>query len=339
MTTADVAWPAVSVVMPVRDEARHLDAAVRRVLGQDYPGEVELILAVAPSTDGTERVAERLVAADPRVRSVANRRGTTPAGLNAAIRAARHDVIARLDGHAIAPLGYLRTAVQVLRDTGAANVGGVMAAEGETPFEQAVACAMSSRLGLGGGAFHTGGRAGPADTVYLGVFRRDALERVGCYDEHFDRAQDWELNYRLRRAGETVWFTPALVVGYRPRGTVRALAMQQYRTGRWRRVVTRRYPDTVTARYLAPPTAVLGVAAGVALGLLGWPLGWLAPLGYGALLLVGTAVTGRRLSPAALAWLPLVLATIHLSWGAGFLASPRRVAAPTPARLAPVETL
>jgi glycosyltransferase involved in cell wall biosynthesis len=165
--------------MPVRNEVRHLRESVRSVLDQDYPGELEVVLAVAPSSDGTQAVADALVADDARVHAVPNPTGTTPAALNAAINASRHGIVVRLDGHAVLPRDYVRIAVDTLRSTGAANVGGMMAAEGVTSFEDAVARAMTSRLGVGSAAFHTGGDEGPADTVYLGAFRRTALETAG----------------------------------------------------------------------------------------------------------------------------------------------------------------
>lgn len=318
-------WPPVSVVMPVLNEGRHLREAVHRILGQDYPGELEVVLALGPSRDDTDRVAGQLGAEDPRVRAVPNHTGRTPAGLNAAITASRHPVIARVDGHALLPRDYLRVAVEVLEETGADNVGGIMAAEGVTTFEQAVARAMTSRFGVGNARFHTGGQAGPAPTVYLGVFRRAALERTGGYDEAMARAQDWELNYRIRSGGGLVWFCPRLRVSYRPRASLSALARQYFHYGRWRRVVMRRHRETVSPRYLAPPVAVVGAAAGSALGLLGVRAGWLLPVGYAGLVLVGTAVTGRDLPPGALVRLPLVYVTMHLSWGAGFLTSPREL--------------
>ncbi len=326
-TAEATTWPPVSVVMPVRNEGRDLRAAVGRVLAQDYPGDLEVVVAVAPSTDDTARIAADLAAADPRVRLVDNPQGRTPAGLNRAIAASRHDIIVRVDGHGELGEGYLRTAVRTLQETGAANVGGVMDARGRTPFEEAVAVAYTSRLGLGGSTFHlTTSKEGPSETVFLGVFRRDALEGIGGYDESLHRAQDWELNYRLRQRGELVWFTPKLRVAYRPRPNLVALARQFWDTGRWRREVSRRHPETLNARYLAPPLALLGVVGGIAVGGHGsshgvrWmQLGWLAPAGYLAVVVVGAAAMPRRMDPRARAWLPIVLATMHLCWGAGFI--------------------
>jgi hypothetical protein len=327
----------VSVIMPVRDEQRHLAEAVGHVLAQEYTAEVEVVLAVGPSRDATEEIAQRLAAADPRVTVIANPSGLIPAANNVAIKASRHPIVARVDGHALIPPGYLRQAVRTLQETGADNVGGIMAAEGVTPFEQAVAWAMTSPAGVGSARFHTGGRAGPADSVYLGVYRRTALEQVGGYDESYLRAEDWEMNHRIRQAGGLIWFQPRLRVTYRPRATVAALARQYFHYGRWRRVVSRQHSGTINLRYLAPPVTLLVIAAGLVAGLVGlaggvigsrpalsWlTLGFLAPAAYLAGIMAVTAAAARALAGPALARLPAALATMHMAWGLGFLTSSR----------------
>ncbi len=334
---SSVSLPAVSVVMPVLNEERHLADAVAHVLRQDYPAPVEVVLAVGPSRDRTREVAEQLAAADPRVTVVDNPSGRTPAALNAAIAAAKNPVVARVDGHAMLPSGYLRTAAETLLRTGADNVGGIMAAEGVTPFEQAVARAMTSKAGVGSARFHTGGQAGPAESVYLGVFRRAAIDRVGGYDEAFLRAQDWEMNHRIRESGGTVWFEPRMRVSYRPRADLRALATQYFHYGRWRRVVAREHAGTINPRYLAPPLVVIAVAGGLATGLAGllggaagqWQttrwlcLGFAVPAIYLCGVVAASAMSLRGLSRAAAARLPTILVTMHMCWGTGFLTSPR----------------
>jgi len=320
-------WPAVSVVLPVLNEERHLRSAVGSVLSQDYPGDLEVVLAMGPSKDGSDAVAAEL-AADRRVRIVRNPTGRTPNGLNLAVAASRSPIVARVDGHSHLPPGYLRSAVELIERTGADNVGGLMSATGVTDLEQAIATAMTSRLGVGNAPFHVGGEDGPADTVYLGVFRRSALERVGGYDETFSRAQDWEMNYRIRESGGQVWFSSSLSVSYRPRSSLSALARQYFHYGRWRRHVMRTHPGSINFRYLAPPIAVLGVLA----GLLGFVVGlfvstplWIAgltlPVAYLGLVVAGSLLVGSALPWRARLWLPVVLATMHMSWGAGFLTS------------------
>lgn len=327
--------PAVSVVMTALNERRHLAAAVDSVFGQDYPGPLELVVAIGPSRDHTRELADQLAARYGHMRVVANPSGCTPAGLNLAIRASdpTRPVIVRTDGHARLPRDYVRLAVADLQRTGAANVGGMMVPVGSTPFEVAAARAMSSRIGLGSAPFHVGGAEGPAASVYLGVFRRSVLEAAGGFDETYSRAQDWELNHRIRAAGGVVWFDPRLRVDYRPRPNLARVARQFHQSGIWRWQIVRTYPETVSGRYLAAPAATLGLLlAGV--GLLGASVGVLAPgvvvavvavpVTYLVVIAVGAAATRRGLDRRASAWYLPVLATMHLSWGAGFLRAAAR---------------
>ena len=311
------------MIMTVLNERRHIEAAVRAILDQDYRGPMELVIALGPSKDGTDELVAAFAADDSRIRTVANPGGATPSGLNLALQEAAYDVVVRVDGHSVLPPSYVSTAVEVLAETGADNVGGIMAAEGIAPLEQAVACAMNSWLGVGGARFHLGGDAGPADTVYLGAFQRTALERVHGFDESLHRAQDWELNYRIRRSGGIVWFTPRMRVTYRPRGDLRGLAKQYFRTGQWRRAVVRQHTETISARYLAPPAALLGVVGGFAAGVAGFTPAFVLPGGYTVLIVVGSLFTGRGRNLATRVRLPVAYATMHASWGLGFLLSPR----------------
>lgn len=313
--------------MPVLNEERHLATAVEHVLSQGYPGAMELVMAVGPSSDKTNEVALELASEHEQVIVIENPTGKTPAGLNLAIAASRFDIIVRVDAHGELAPGYLTTAVETLQATGAANVGGLMDAQGVTPFENAVAAAYNSPLGLGGNAFHLESTPeGPAESVFLGSFRKDALLAVGGFDETLHRAQDWELNNRLRQAGEVVWFTPAMRVTYRPRSSVAALAKQFFSTGQWRREVIDRDPGTIRMRYLVPPLAVAGLTLGKTAGLAGcvtrnrWLLaGWLAPAVYLLFLAGATATMRGKLDASARAWLPVVLTVMHMSWGLGFL--------------------
>ncbi|GAA4686030.1 glycosyltransferase family 2 protein [Streptomyces buecherae] len=318
--------PAVSVIMPVLNEERHLRNSVRHILEQEYAGELEVVIALGPSTDRTDEIAAELVREDPRVHTVPNPTGRTPAALNAAIKASRHPVVVRVDGHGMLSANYIATAVRLLEETGAQNVGGIMHAEGENDWEHAVAAAMTSKIGVGNAAFHTGGDAAPAETVYLGVFRREALEQQGGYNEEFIRAQDWELNFRIREAGGLIWFSPELKVSYRPRPSMRALAKQYKDYGRWRHVVARYHQGSINLRYLAPPTAVVAIAAGLVVGVALTPWGLVVPGGYLAAIVAGSVPAGKGLPVGARLRIPLALATMHLSWGWGFLTSPRALA-------------
>ncbi len=313
----------VSVILPVLNEENYLEAAISAILSQDYLGEFEVILALGPSRDQTSVIAENLRRSDARIILVDNPSGKTAAGLNLAIAKAKYPLIVRVDGHATIPSHYLTLATSLIHETGAVNVGGMMAAVGVTRFEKAVARAMRSPLGVGASAFHTGGKAGAADTVYLGAFRKSALQEVGGFDEKFTRAQDWELNFRLRSAGGLVYFDPRLQVEYRPRPRLRALAKQYFEYGRWRRAVSRRHSGTVNSRYLAPPTALLINLLSIITGLLISPIFFIPVISYSLLIVIGAFLIGKSWSERL--QLPAILSTMHMSWGLGFLTSPKSI--------------
>jgi succinoglycan biosynthesis protein ExoA len=289
---------AVSYVMPVLNEAGYLEAAIASIVAQDHPGDFEIVLAVGPSTDGTADIVARLVAADDRIRIVDNPGMDIPIGLNLAIAASRHPIIVRVDAHTELAPGYTSRAVATLERTGAASLG-------ENAAE------------------------GPAESAYMGVMRADALRQIGGFDETLRRGEDWELNYRLRQAGHIVWLDPQLRVSYWPRSTLLKLHRQFFATGVWRGELVRRLGTRNPLRFFAPPVLLISVVlsvillplhlTGVLSGWLGWlfTLVYLGPLAYLVLLVIAAATTPGSLADRVR--LAVVLATMHLSWGAGFL--------------------
>jgi glycosyltransferase involved in cell wall biosynthesis len=321
-------WPDVAVIMPVLNEEKYLESSVQAIFGQNYPGSIRVILAIGPCTDKTLNVANKLVQVYKSIKIINSPTGRTPESLNLAIAECSEDFIVRVDAHSELSKKYIETAISTILKTGAENVGGIMAAQGNTGFEKAVAAAMTSTLGVGNAGFHTGGSEGPAESVYLGVFRKSALERVGGYDDKFTRAQDWEMNYRIRSTGGLIWFNPELKVTYRPRSSLRKLAKQYFQYGTWRREVMREHPETIkrktALRYFAPPTALLGILVGLISGAVGLiynnflVLGFLAPGTYLIFTIISSIFLVKKAKLSAV-FLPLVLATMHISWGSGFL--------------------
>ncbi len=312
--------PHVSVVIPARNCAELLPECLAALENQTYQGPIDVTVALAPSSDGTEEVLEQ-ICTRLRLRVVPNPAKTTSAGLNIAFAASQGSVVARIDAQARPAPDYLERAVVTLQRTGAANVGGVqrpVCIEGPGPAA-AIAAAMSSAFGAGPAAFRSGRHSGPVDTVYLGVFDRDAVASVGGFDEILLRNQDYELNTRLRKQGRIVWLDADLLVDYVPRSDYRSLARQYFSYGTWKRNMLIRYPTSLRLRQLAAP----GLVAALALSLL--PIGrHRQPELAVPLLYVGAcAVAAMRLKNMRGGLLNRVrasaaFAVMHLSWGAGF---------------------
>ncbi len=321
--------PRISAVVPVRDGAATIEACLRTILEQE-PAVDEVVVAVGPSRDDTRAVVDAIAGVEPRVRVVDNPSGRTPDALNRAIEATSGEVVVRVDAQSVLPPGYVATVVDTLRKTRAANVGGRQIPHAEQGFAGAVAAAMRSPFGSGGAAYRSGTRPGPADTVYLGSFRREALNAVGGFDPRFVRNQDAELNVRLREAGYLVWFEPSLEVTYRPRASVGSLASQYVQYGRWRRLTARMHPGSLELRQLAAPVLLLALlGAAVVSAALGawWPLLAVAgPYVAATMFAAAFAAPGPALIvPTAVAFL-----TMHLAWGVGFLLGPPRDVGPPP---------
>ena len=309
--------PAISVIIPVLNEQHYLAAAVKSVLGQKYSGDIEVLLALGPSTDETNEVAAGLAKADKRIRLIDNPRGLTTVGLNEAIKQSKNGIIVRIDAHSEPAPGYLENGVRILLAKKAELVGGIMDAKGTSAFQKAVAWAYTSRFGIGGAKFHVGGAEGEAESAYLGIFQKSALERVGGYDETIVRGEDWDLAQRIKKTGGLVWFSPELKVTYWPRGTWSKLSKQFLSTGIWRGDLTRRNASGASLRYWIPPLLV----GALAMGFYWLAAGYLFGILPAALYLLGVAFlasTAPALSLKSRVALLIALPTMHLSWGIGF---------------------
>lgn len=310
----------VSVLIPVRNEAAVLRAVADAMRAQRFDGGFELLFVDGRSDDGSREILEQLAAEDPRVRVLDNPAVRTPQALNTALRAARGRVIARMDAHTRYPADYLALGVERLSRGDVDWVSGPQVAEGEGRWSRRVALALSTRLGTGGADFRHGADDElEVDSGFTGLWLRETLERHGGWDEEWLNDQDFELAARIRKAGGRIVCVPALAAGYIPRDSLRALAEQYHRYGFYRVKTSLRHPESLRRSHVLPPGVVVAALAAVAAPP---PLRRVARAGLGAYAAALLAVSARELRSgrvADVASLPLVFATMHLAWGAGFL--------------------
>jgi succinoglycan biosynthesis protein ExoA len=313
----------ISVVAPIRNEGSNVEHFVSDLAAQDFPGDVEVLVADGNSDDGSaERLRDAAWAAGLNLRVLDNPAGWVSHGLNACIREAHGDLIVRLDCHSRYSADYLRRCAELSERTGAWNVGGRLVPTGTTPTERAVACAMDSPFGGIGWTRASGGGPVETDTVTFGAFRPEAFKHAGLFDETLVRNQDDEFNLRLRRAGGQIVLDPDITVMYRPRGSIGRVWRQYYEYGLWKVPVMLKHRRVLTVRSLAPLVFVVGTGAlGVSIAryplarrllVVQWSLYGAAGLGF--------AVRSVRDRGESWGLLPRVLAAFpafHLGHGSG----------------------
>jgi glycosyltransferase involved in cell wall biosynthesis len=318
----------VSVIVPCYNGVNTIRGLLEAIRAQTFPqADMEIIIADGRSTDGTRETIEAFSREHPelRIKTIDNPHRTIPSGLNIAIQQARGEIILRLDAHSAPEPDYVQLCLETLQRTQAANVGGVW--EIRSPHDnwigRSIAAAAAHPLGAGDARYRVGGVEGPVDTVPFGAYRREWLERVGHFNEDLLSNEDYEFNFRLRALGGLVWFNPAIRCVYYTRSSLSELTRQYVRYGFWKARMIRRYVRSIQWRQVGPP-----LFAGSTLFLLGASVVWrwartllaLEWAGYGLLLgSVGLVQAIRKRDFGMVLGFPLAIATMHLSWGLGFL--------------------
>jgi len=315
--------PTVSVIVCIRNEERYIGRCLQSIVQQDYPPDrLEILVIDGKSEDNTREIVNEFRDQDPRIELLDNPRRIVSTAMNIGIRCASGEVIVRVDGHCFLEPDYVRQCVHYLAQAGAANVGGLMRPKGENYTGEAIAIAMSSPFGVGDSKYHYAEREQYVDTVYLGAFPRRVFDQVGLFDEGLSRNQDYELNYRLRAAGGKIFLTPAIKSWYITRGSLPQLCKQYFQYGSWKIAVLRKHPRSLRFRQTVPPALVLTLIVSGLLGLFSQLSAYLflsVLSAYFASSLLSSLCRARKKGWKCLPVLPLIFASMHLSWGLGFL--------------------
>ncbi|MEW6249598.1 MAG: glycosyltransferase family 2 protein [Planctomycetota bacterium] len=314
----------MSVLVPIRNEADFIARCLQSLQASDYPRDrFEILVIDGMSDDGTWEVVAELAATDPRIHLLTNPHRIVPHAMNTGIRAARGEILIRVDGHATVAPDFVRQSVCVLQQhPDAWCVGGPIETVSTTFIGRTIAAAMSTPVGVGNAMFRLGGYEGYVDTIAFGAYWRWVFDRIGFFDEELVRNQDDELNARLIQRGGKIYMSQTIRSWYFPRVNLRKLWRQYYQYGFWRIRTVQKLGRPATLRQMAPLVFVLGVlillAAALVWGPAVRPLG--AYLGVYALgLTAGSVLVGRRAGWRSALLAPVVFAILHFGYGLGSL--------------------
>ena len=316
--------PPVSILLPVRNEAKNIHEIISSILNQDYPGEMEILVVDGMSTDDTRVIIAGICSqhAGINLRILDNPGKIVPTGMNIALREAQGEIIIRVDGHCIIAPDYVRRCVAHLLTDGVDGVGGPMQSIGETRLAETIALGMSSQFGVGNSAFRTtSGVSRLVDSVPFPAYTRAMIERAGLYDEELVRNQDDEYNYRIRELGGKILLADDVRSKYYSRGSLGKLWRQYYQYGYWKVRVLQKHPRQMSLRQFVPALFVLGLVGSLLLltvpGL--GSVGWMLPLLYLTANLAASILVAGKAGWRHMALLPVVYAILHMGYGSGFL--------------------
>ncbi len=320
--------PAVSIIVPCYNEEATIGLLLEALLLQSYPRrQMEVIVADGLSQDRTREVIAAFQQTHPDlpVSIQDNPIRTIPSGLNVAAGAACGEVLVRLDAHCIPVPGYVGCCVDAIEAGKGSVVGGVWAIQpgGKGFIAQGIARAAAHPLGVGDAMYRLGAAEGPVDTVPFGAFRRSLYQQMGGFDEGLLSNEDYEFYTRVRAAGGVIWLDPAIRSTYIARATLPALARQYWRYGFWKLKMLQQHPRSLRWRQALPPLFLLSL---LVLGIMSifLPVAGTVLLAEIALYVLALGAAGlhaaiRQSQPLLLPGLVLAIATMHFSWGGGFL--------------------
>ncbi len=323
----DSELPFVSVLVPCRNEEKHIARCLDSILANDYPKErLEILVLDGMSEDKTRDMVDDYSKRFPIIRIVENRKRTFPAAMNTGISQSRGDVLITMGAHSLCDVRYISSCVRYQREYGAENVGGVcrILPGADSSLAWSIVFALGSPFGSGNARVKIGAKRPTwSDAVAFGCYRREFLKLIGPFDERLLGSSDMDMNGRIRAAGGRILLAPEIVVNYFADATLGAFWKHNFADGVWATYVLKFGSKGWAWRHWAPMAFVASLIACLGLSSLWRGFFWmfLAIMATYAVSSVGTsvrlAVRGRSAIFAFL--LPCVFAVRHFAFGAGSL--------------------
>jgi len=257
--------PFVSIIIPMMNEEKYISQCLQSIVKQKYPKELMEVLVIdGMSEDSSRRIVMEFSKRYPYIVLLDNVKRKTTFALNKGISESKGDIIIRVDAHCYLEPDYIIQCIEALRRSKADNVGGLMRPIGINFIGRAIALAMSSPFGVGGGKFHYKENEMFTDTVYLGAYKREVFDKIGMYDEELHYSEDDELNYRLLKGGGKIFLTPKIRSYYYCRSSIPSFWRQYYNYGYGKVRTLRKHRGLASWRHFVPPAFVLSLICGLA---------------------------------------------------------------------------
>lgn len=321
--------PKVSVIIPVYNEEKYIDMCLGSFLNQEFSFEsLEALVVDGFSRDSTREIVKKYSEAHNNIRLIDNPKRIQASALNIGFREAKGEIIIRMDAHVTYASDYIQQCVKLLQKTGASNVGPVQKPVGTNYLTKGIALALGSPFGVGDAYYRYTKHDKWVDTINMGTWRKETLQNLGGFAEEWEVNEDFELNYRLRKAGGKILLSPTIRCEYFVRNSLTELARQYFKYGKWKIKTLIAHPNSLRWRQLIPPMFFILILLSSIVLPFNWKIGITVPAMYVITTLLISFSISLKNELKYLPLLPIVFATLHLSWGIGFFSGMRKFGVP-----------
>ncbi|MBA30778.1 MAG: hypothetical protein CL905_02875 [Dehalococcoidia bacterium] len=326
-----------TVIIPTRNEEEYIEDCINSLLeGSNVINSTEFIIVDGKSSDRTlDIVREKFQHLNLKILNNSNvfqasalNLGIENSSSNILEVGSDSQIIIRADAHSVYPENYLALCVEALqKNLEVGNAGSIQKAVGKNYFSKAIALVMNSTLGMGGVKYRKiGNEKLESDTAYLGCWWKADLLKLGGFNEDFQINEDYELNIRIRKFlnNNSITINPNLIVDYFVRTNFLGLLKQFFRYGLWKTKTLSIHPDSLKKRQLAPVLFVLFLVSLIIGNLiLSYPyleiLNWIGAIVglFWLIMIIDIWKDSPKIINVFL--IPIVVLSMHISWGLGFL--------------------
>jgi cellulose synthase/poly-beta-1,6-N-acetylglucosamine synthase-like glycosyltransferase len=316
----DSIGPRVSIIVVAHNEEVNLPQCLDSLLLQEYHS-FQILVVDGNSSDSTLRICQTYADRDPRVKFVhSSDPGQTIAkNRNIGVQACSTELIAFTDADCVVPKEWLTVLVENLDRLSVVGVGGANIADPSGgQVMQAISQAQSSKLGFVGsiqGQVFSTEISVPSLSCSNALFTKKILGEVDGFNEKLkNMGEDYELSYKIKKAGHKLFAIPGSYVWHKLRNSWHGFAKNMFQYGRGRMRLMILLKD-VQLKYLVPILFIIAISSSLLFSFW-YPYALVIPFLYLLIICIYSITLAKNSSPSLLN-IALALIILHFSYGVG----------------------
>lgn len=311
----------ISIVIPTKNNGDIIERCLVSIRKQNYPSDdIEIIIVDGHSHDDTVDIAKKhgcIIKYEEH--------GTISYARNLGIKAAKGQIVAFTDADCVVDINWIKEAVKLFTDPAIAAVGGPnITPDDDSSFARNVGAVLSF-LSRAGARYGYEGKEveeiyhNPTCNVF---YQKKVLLEVGGFNQNLVTVDDEELDYRIRKNGYKILYTPFSKVYHYRRPSWKRFMKMAYTYGLGRMQAIKIHPDMGKTFHYMPSIMFIAIIGLYLLSILNYIAMWI-PNVLVTVFVIGIFVFSVHLSihnreNSVLTAFSLMITWILL-WGAGFI--------------------